>query len=112
MKKISLVYISKHYNYYEYVKQILNDLQPVNNYVLCRYNSLDIQTLRMASIPFTIVQKDLLYNFIRDESFLTILFYDGEDSHAADLIRYCEAHRRPILLNANADFDEHSTIIK
>ena len=108
MKKTSLVYISKNYNYYELVSQLIQAQRPITDIILCKYRPLDVELFRRDSIPFQVVQKDILFNFIRDTAFLTMIFYDGEDTHAEVLVKYCEAHRVPLLINSLGEVNQEN----
>ena len=107
-----LVYICQDYNYAKFVTETLNKLKPVSTFNFCRYDADHIRIFREANIPFELIQKDFLYNFLREDADLTIVFHDGEDLHAVDLIQYCSYHRKNILIAPIGDSDNNASLYK
>jgi len=101
MKEKALVYISKEYVYKKKYEEVLLKFIPLYSYVLCRFNVTIPKELTKAGISFELIDKAFLYNFLRDEASLIIIFYDLEDNHAQDLIKYCTKHSKPFLIINN-----------
>ena len=101
MKEKALVYISKNYVYRKKYEEILLRFSSLFNLVFSKFTTRLPKEMKLAGIKYELISKDYLYNFLRDKTSLTIIFYDLEDKHAQELIRYCTDHCIPFLIVNN-----------
>jgi len=101
MKEKTLVYISKDYVYRKKYEEILRKFSSLFTLVFSKFTSRIPKDLRDAGIKYELIAHDHLYNFLRDNVSLVIVFYDLEDKHAQELIRYCTDHCIPFLIVNN-----------
>jgi uncharacterized phage-like protein YoqJ len=100
------VYISKNYLDYNYIGDTLKALRSFN-IIISDVTKNFTRTVKNLSIPVSIIPKDQRYNFIRDESFAVLLFYDYEDETAQKLLQYCQNKSKLIMVKALPNEEFH-----
>jgi len=106
MKDKSLVYISKKYVYRKKYEEILLKFSHLYNIVFSKFSVQLPRELKEVGLKYELITPDQVYNFIRENASLVIVFYDLEDTYAQELIRYCTEHCIPFLIVNNPIDDE------
>jgi serine kinase of HPr protein (carbohydrate metabolism regulator) len=104
-----LIYISNQYIDKRKYEEVLKTFDNLFNYVMSHYSQTIVKDLRYMGIKYDLIAKDQLYNFLREETQYVIVFYDFEDKHTEDIIKYCSKHRIPILV-VNSAYEGHTYV--